>query len=110
MTYALMTAAPATDVTLTAGVVTPQLAGTAIPFTAAATGGDAGPYEYRFLWRQSTNATYTNGRAFSTTPTWTWDTATLGLTPGTYIVRVYARHVGSTITYEAYKTMIYVLN
>jgi hypothetical protein len=111
MIYSLTTAAPATGVTLTPSLTTPQVAGTALTFTAAVTGGDAGPYEYRFQWRRSTSATYTNGRAYATTPTWTWDTATLGLTPGTYIVRVYARHVGNTVAAgEVIQTMIYVLN
>jgi hypothetical protein len=100
---------PATGADLTPGVASPQKPGTAITFTAAATGGDAGPYEYRFFWRPPNTATYTEGRAFSTDPNWTWDTAALGLPAGTYSILVRTRHVGSSLGFEAIRTISYTL-
>jgi FtsP/CotA-like multicopper oxidase with cupredoxin domain len=99
--YNLITlTAPATGATLTPAVVSPQPKGTAITFTAAATGGDAGPYEYSFWWRPSTTTTYTLGRTWTTTPSWTWNTAALGLPAGSYVIRVNVRHVGSSVAFE----------
>src|SRR5690606_22184590 len=42
---------PATAVSLVPTVPSPQAPGTAVTFNALASGGDAGPYEYRFYYR-----------------------------------------------------------
>jgi len=71
---------PATAVTLTPSPVSPQLLGTPVTWTAAASGG-SGTYEYQFdLWNGTSFATV---RPYSGTPTWTWHTDGLvsGITP-----------------------------
>jgi spore coat protein A len=111
LNYKLTSATPATGVTLAALPVSPKPAGTLVNFTAGATGGDpAGPYEYRFAWRKMGTATWTEAPAYTTTTTWSWDTAALALTPGTYYIRVYARHVGSPLVFEAQRSMTYLLS
>jgi hypothetical protein len=105
----VVSSAPATGVTLTSVPVSPQATGTAITFTAAATGGDAGPYEYSFWWRPSTTTAYTLGRTWSTTPTWNWNTAALGLPLGSYTVRINVRHVGSSVAFETFNLLSYNL-
>lgn len=97
----------ATAVSLTPSVPS-QTAGAAVTLTAAASGGDAGPYEYRFYWRPPNTIPFTMGRPYSTTPNWTWDTATLS--PGTYTLMVFTRHVGSPVDSEVKRIITYVLN
>jgi FtsP/CotA-like multicopper oxidase with cupredoxin domain len=113
ITFKLTTATPATGATLLPAIATPspQPAGTAITFTAAATGGDpTGPYEYRFYWRPAASATWTAGSTYTASASWLWDTTALGLTPGTYYILVQTRHVGSTVVAEGKKSMGFTLN
>ncbi len=68
----------------------PQAAGTAVTFTAVATGGTA-PYQYQwFLFTDDWRVV----RAWSTSPTFTWTPTTAS---GTYRVAVWARNAGSTV-------------
>jgi hypothetical protein len=84
--------APATGLALFSSVATPQVAGTAVVFNAAASGG-TGSYEYRF-WLKDTSGVYTLVQPFSAATTWNWDTT--GLPPGAYTIAVQARSAGST--------------
>ncbi len=97
---------PATGVTLTAAPESPRTLGTDITFTAAASGG-SGLYEYQFDYKPSTSATWITGQAYSTSATWTWHT--INLAGAIYNVRVFARNVGSTATFEASSTLDYIL-
>jgi hypothetical protein len=96
---------PATSVSLTPSLPSPRPVGTSITFTAAAL-PEGGTYEYRFwlkegsVWRVVQN--------YSTTPTWTWNTA--GKAEGTYYVQVDCRAVGSTAPKEASRVVSYVLS
>ena len=73
-----------------------QPAGSTIAFTASSTGCPSPQYEY---WVQFLDGTWSMQRAFSTDPTWSWNTA--GLAPGVYTVHVWANQVGdSTSTFE----------
>ena len=90
---AVRPAAPAAT-SLTADYASPMPAGTPITWTATASGG-TGPYTYQF-WI-SNGSTSTIGRAWSTTPTWTW----IPSTPGTYSVQVWIRNAGSAAQYNA---------
>jgi hypothetical protein len=96
---------PATAVSLTPSVTSPAAAGNTITFTAAASGGN-GAYEYQFYLRAPGGAQELK-RSYSTSASWSWNTS--GLTPGTYEIAVLARNVGSTMSYEAYRTLAFVL-
>jgi len=85
---------PATAVTITPSVASPQIPGSSITFTAAASGG-TGPYEYRF-WINA-GGTYLVAQNYSTTNTFTWTPAVAG----NYDVMVDTRAVGSTNFREA---------
>jgi hypothetical protein len=100
-------AAPPTAVSLTPSPVSPAMVGTSVKFTAAASGG-TGTYEYKFLLRLPGDTTWNMVRAYSTEPTWTWNTA--GLAVGTYQVVVQARGVGSTSSFETSQAISYGLS
>ncbi|MGE0918625.1 Ig-like domain-containing protein, partial [Trichlorobacter lovleyi] len=94
---------PATGVTLTSSVPSPQTSATTVTFNADATGGDIGPYEYRFNWSIAAGPWY-EGQAFSSSASWNFNPMSLGLTPGDYTVRVEARHIGA-VNLEATNTL-----
>ncbi|OGW34368.1 MAG: hypothetical protein A2X58_02345 [Nitrospirae bacterium GWC2_56_14] len=78
-------------VSLTSSIVSHQLPGTPVSFTAAAAGG-SGNYEYRFQLK--TGASWAIVQNFSANAVWNWNTNTVA--PGTYEIQVDARSVGST--------------
>lgn len=101
---------PATGIDLTTNVVPPQTAGTTVTITAKASGGDAGPYEYRFWWRSSVaGSTWKVGQNYSSTAKWSWNTAALNLEVGSYFILVDVRHIGNTAKSEATKSLTYQL-
>jgi hypothetical protein len=79
-----------TGVTLTASHTAPQVQGTPITFTAAATGGTA-PYQYK--WWLYNGITWTIVKEWSTETTFTWTPATAN---ANYLVYVWARSAGNT--------------
>ena len=97
--------APATSVTLTESLASPQASGVSVTFTAQAAGG-AGPYEYQFWRRLESGGSWETVQPYSATSTWTWDTTGFG---GTYSLVVYARTVGSIETIEAWTSLGYTL-
>jgi alpha-tubulin suppressor-like RCC1 family protein len=97
----LLTITPAASVTLTPAPATPAIVGTPITFTASASGG-SGSYQYKFLLKAPGGALQTV-QDYSATAIWTWMTADLA--PGSYQVVVYARNVGSTMSYEAFRSI-----
>ena len=96
---------PATSANLMPNMLSPQIAGTTIQFTGTGNGG-TGDYEYQFRLR-SLAGTWTTAQAYSSTPTWNWDTT--GLSSGTYRVVVWVRNTGSVAQYEAYAFTDYVI-
>jgi len=90
----------ATGVTLTPNPATPspQNVGTAITFTAAATGGTA-PYEYSF-WVYNPVSGWALAQPYGALATFNWDTSVGGLLAGNYRIAVHARSLGSTIKVE----------
>jgi FtsP/CotA-like multicopper oxidase with cupredoxin domain len=109
LTYLLTSPSPATGATFAAAPTSPRPVGTAITLTTTATGGDAGPYEYRYQMDTPTaGTTYVDMRGAtygSGTLSWT----TVGLIPGTYSFRVYVRHAGSPVASETIKFGTFVL-
>jgi spore germination protein YaaH len=84
---------------------TPQIPGAAITFTGSAF--CAGTPEYQF-YLQPPGGAWAVARAYSTTSTWTWNTASN--TPlGTYSVQVAARNAGSSVTYDTVATISFRL-
>jgi hypothetical protein len=98
---------PITGVTLVMDKVSPQSVGAKVTFNAAATGG-SGTYEYYFAVRDPNTGAWSVGQAYSGTSRWIWDTTGLGT--GVYTIQVWARNVGSSSAYEAYKSISYTLN
>jgi hypothetical protein len=78
------------SVTLTASQPAPQVPGTAITFTAAASGG-VGPYQYK--WFLFDGTTWTVAQAWSNAATFTW---TPTGTSANYQITVGARSAGNT--------------
>jgi hypothetical protein len=76
---------------ITANRVSPQPAGTAITFTATATGGTA-PYQYKF-WLSDGGTTYVIARDWATSNTFTWTPTTAN---PSHSVGVWIRNAGST--------------
>ncbi len=84
----------------------PQLIRDSITFNATAFGG-SGSYEYYFALYNPNTVSWSDSQAYSSTSSWTWQTA--GLSPGTYSIQVWARNAGSTARYEVYKSCSYTL-
>ena len=89
---------------LAANPASPQAIGANVTFTA---GGQGGTGDYEYLFKLKTDATWTVVQGYSSTNTWTWDTA--GLAAGIYSTTVYVRNAGSTAAYEAWKSISYTL-
>jgi len=107
ISYTLTTpTSPVTAVTVTSSPSSPQTVGTGITFTAAATGG-VSP-QYYFTWRNPVTGVWSVGQAYSGTSSWTWNTT--GLPMGTYTIQVWAKSLGSTAAYEAYRSISYTLS
>jgi len=95
------------QVTVSANLASPQAPGTSIPFRVAGSGG-SGSYEYEF-WLMSPAGVWTNKQAYSSSSSWTWNTA--GLPAGAYTLSVRMRNAGTTPTagYDTYVRMSYTL-
>ena len=101
MPFAITAAAPL-QVGLTADRQPPQPAGTAITFTAAATGGQ-GSYQYK--WWVYNGAAWTIARDWSASSTFTWQPATAN---AAYIVAVWVRNASTTTdTWDAATQMAF---
>ena len=79
---------------LTPSMSLPLPAGTAITWTAVVTGG-VPPYSFRFSVFNGTS--WTVGRDWSSSPSWTWTPAL----PGSYLIQVSVRNAGSASLYDA---------
>ncbi|MDD2898591.1 MAG: Ig-like domain-containing protein [Desulfuromonadaceae bacterium] len=99
--------APVTGATLTASLPSPQTVGASITLVAAGIGG-SGVYEYRFMVSNDGGITYTELRPYTTTAAFTWNTA--AVTPGAYRLAVYVRNAGTTISFEAFKSLPYSIS
>ena len=93
-----LTAAACASVTASAAPASPQAHGTTITFTASASGCANPMYEF---WIQAPGSTtWTVVRAYSTSATFTWNTA--GLPAGTYRYSVWVRDASRTTSYDSY--------
>ena len=97
---------PARSVTLTVAEASPQPVGTAVHFTASATG--AGNYEYRFYKQTPAGSgNWVVVQDYSTASTFAWDTSAESASTSNVVVHV--RQVGSTAAYETYTRLTYQL-
>jgi len=94
------------SVSLSAAPTGPQVAGTAVTFTASASGGSS-PYQYRFRIRNNSGGVISL-QDYGSSANFAW--ATTGLAAGTYTAEVSARSNGSVLDNEAVQTMSYTLN
>jgi hypothetical protein len=98
--------APATAVSLTASAASPQIQGTAVTFTANATGSSG--YQYKF-WLKDNNvvgSAFVQMQDYSATNFWTLPATQL---PSSYTVLVYARS-GTTAPAQATNQMNFVIS
>lgn len=93
----LAAASPCTAVTQTVSPASPQAPGTAVTFTAAATGCPNPTYQF---WLQPPGGGWTMVQNYGANPSWAWNTT--GLAAGTYTEDVYARDASSTASYDTY--------
>ncbi len=91
-------ASPATVISLTANKTFPAASGSAITWTAGATGG-TGPLQYQF-WRFDSATGWTVVQAWSTSKTYTWTPAAGDA--GSHVLQVWVKSPGSTANYDSY--------
>ena len=91
---------PAQLVSLTSNVSLPATSGTTITWTAAASGGTAGPLQYQF-WRWGSTG-WVMVQDYSPLNSYSW-TPTVG-DVGDHALQVWVRSAGSSVAYESYKS------
>ena len=96
--------APATGVTLTPSLPSPQVPGTAVIFTAAGQGSTN--YQYRFWLSPDNGATWAVVQDWSTTDTWTLPSTTGA---GSYVVLADVKTMPGPTPRDAYTAIIYTL-
>src|SRR5436309_2892169 len=99
------TGAPCTSVALAPSPASPQAVGTAVSWTATASGCTSPQYKY---WTQAPT-----GGAWQVARDWgaaTFAWTTTALATGTWYVQVWARQSGSTATYDSWTQTTYLLN
>jgi hypothetical protein len=95
------------SVGVTSDVVSPQLVGTPVHFTATASGCSMPQYQW---WVRDPSANWAIAQSYgNTSPMFAWNTA--GLVPGTYLVGVWADGIRPTTTssYDTYSFVTYTL-
>jgi len=100
--YFVLTSPPCASVTLAASPATQGGTGTAVTLTGTATGCPAP--EYRF-WVRPPGGGWSIARDFSTTATYSWPGADV---PGGYTFEVDVRARGSSVSYDAVKSLSYI--
>lgn len=108
ITYTLTIApdnAPCTSVGISPDVASPQAPGTSITFTADALGCTT--HDYQFFLAPPPSGVFGVVQPFGPSNTFVWNTTSLA--PGPYQVGVWARHIGSNASYEAFAFITFQL-
>jgi len=92
-----LTTTPCTSVTASVAPASPQGSGTAITFTASASGCPSARYEF---WIQAPGGSWAIVQAYSASATFNWNTT--GLPAGTYRYSVWVRDASSASSYDVY--------
>lgn len=105
-TYTLLTGGAAcTGATLDASPASPQSVGTPVQLTGGAASCTAAEFKF---WKLPPGGSWAVVQDWSASPTYDWAT---GSEPtGNFLFQVWARQVGSTASYETYRTKSYTLN
>ncbi|HEY2433338.1 MAG TPA: hypothetical protein VGI12_11755 [Vicinamibacterales bacterium] len=93
---------PVTVQSVSADKPFPAKAGLPITFTAAASGGSAGPLQYQFVRYDEPTATWSIVQAYGAARTYSWTPGANAV--GNHVVQVWVRSAGSSATYEAWGT------
>jgi hypothetical protein len=93
---------PLTVQSVTADRPFPAKAGQPITFTAAASGGSAGPIQYQFVRYDESAGTWSIAQPYGTSRTYTWTPGSNAV--GNHVVQVWVRSNGSSANYEAWGT------
>jgi hypothetical protein len=99
-TLKVSTTDPVKVLSLSADKAFPAKAGQPITFTAAASGGSAGPLQYQFARYDASTSTWSIAQPYGTSRTYTW-TPDANAT-GNHALQVWVRSAGSTASYEAW--------
>jgi len=98
---------PAQLVSLTSNVSLPATSGTTITWTAAASGGTAGPLQYQF-WRWGSTG-WVMVQDYSPVSSYSWTPTANDV--GDHALQVWVRSAGASVAYESYKsTGIFSIN
>ncbi len=89
---------------LATSVASPQGIGASVTVTASSTGCNTPRYAF---WLNTPGSGWNVQKDYSTTSTWTWNTA--GLAPGTYQLGVWARQVSSNHSVDSYAITSFTL-
>jgi hypothetical protein len=100
MQIEVSTTAPLKVHALTADRPLPLKVGTTVTWTAAASGGSAGPLQYQFWRYHAGSGTWTMVRGYNTSPQYVWTIAPGD--EGDYALQVWVRSAGSSASFEAY--------
>jgi FtsP/CotA-like multicopper oxidase with cupredoxin domain len=103
--FTLTSVAPATGVTLTTNLSSPQLVGTPVTFIAAGQGSTS-PYQYRFQLSTNNGATYTVVQNWGDAASWTLNTAVAG----NYRVLAEVKTNATSTTRDAYTSLIFTMS
>jgi hypothetical protein len=95
--YVIKTAKALTVSGIAADRTSPVPQGTPVTWSASAVGG-TGPYTFKYFVYDGVS--WSVGRDWSATPTWTW----VPQAPGTYSFQVWARNARSGSTYDAFRS------
>jgi formylglycine-generating enzyme required for sulfatase activity len=104
-TLAFTVKEPLAGVGLSASPRTPQTVGTPVTLTASPVGGGQVEYKFRVGIKSGGVYQWTELRPYQTDRVCVWTPAA----PGAYTLAVYAREVGSTKSYDVYKTLAYAI-
>ena len=106
-TFSFTGTGPASGVALNPTPASPQVPGTSVLFTAAASGGSES-YEYQFWLHNGTSWSIMKPYGAAGDNNWSWSTS--GVADGTYYIQVWARSAGSTAPYDARAEATYILS
>jgi hypothetical protein len=99
-TFEISTTAPLTVQSLTADSSMPLKVGTVVTWTARASGGTAGPLQYKFWRYNAGTGAWTMLQDWSTARSYVWPVAAGD--EGQYSVQVWVRNAGSSAIYDAW--------